>query len=401
MGRLWRGHSKLCKPRGGRRVMLAAGLAVALGGCATTGPKQVTEILWPAPPQTPRIKFEGFLRNEDDLRGLHAERGGTGWLAEALLGRKKPANSFQQPMGVALSHDGARLYVSDYARPGVMVLDFKMRQINPLGGEAVDFKSPFGVAVDAVDNVYVVDSTAKLIRVFNSRGEPIRVITHKSLERPTGIAVDSTRHRIYVADSSNVTSRNQAIRVFDEAGHYLQVFGAPADTEHPSLFPTYLTLDGQGNLYATDTLNAKVEVFAPDGRHVRTIGERGDAFGMFDKPKGVALDSFGNVYVVDSAWSNVQIFNEWGQVLLFFGGRGYVPGLLFNPAGIAIDRDNRIYVADAFNGRVSIYQLINTKAEDSLGVPGQPVSAAGQGASGNSTALPVDTTGSPASGANP
>ena len=110
-----------------------------------------------------------------------------------------------------------------------------------------------------------------------------------------------------------------------------------------------------------------MQEFDPDGRYLKTFGKHGDAFGMFDKPKGVALDTFGNVYVVDAAWSNVQIFNQKGQVLLFFGGRGRFPGLLFNPTGIATDRDNRIYVADAFNARVSIYQLINTRAEDSLG----------------------------------
>jgi DNA-binding beta-propeller fold protein YncE len=76
---------------------------------------------------------------------------------------------------------------------------------------------------------------------------------------------------------------------------------------------------------------------------------------------------------VDSSWSNVQIFNQRGQVLLFFGGRGGLPGLLTNPTGIAIDKNNRIYVADAFNGRIGIYQLINTKAEDSfVTLPPQP-----------------------------
>ncbi len=35
------------------------------------------------------------------------------------------------------------------------------------------------------------------------------------------------------------------------------------------------------------------------------------------------------------------------------------------PTGLAIDGQNRIYVADAFNSRVSVYQLINTAAQDS------------------------------------
>ena len=69
----------------------------------------------------------------------------------------------------------------------------------------------------------------------------------------------------------------------------------------------------------------------------------------------------------------MQIFNQKGQVLLYFAGRGRIPGLLFNPTGIAVDKENRIYVADAFNGRVAIYELINTRAEDSfLAIPSEP-----------------------------
>jgi hypothetical protein len=87
---------------------------------------------------------------------------------------------------------------------------------------------------------------------------------------------------------------------------------------------------------------------------------------MFERPKGVAFDSFGNLYVVDSAWSNVQIFNSRGEVLLYFGARGAIPGMLFNPTAIVIDQRNRIYVADYLNHRVNVYQLVNTRAEDSF-----------------------------------
>jgi DNA-binding beta-propeller fold protein YncE len=212
----------------------------------------------------------------------------------------------------------------------------------------------------------VVDSTPKLIRVFDASGKFLRNITHESLERPTGIAVDSVRRRIYVADSAFRKSDNHMIRIFDMDGNYLKAFGGAGYEEGKFFFPTYLAVDSQGNLYVTDTMNARVQAFDPDGRHLRTIGQRGDAFGMFDKPKGVAVDTYGNVYVVDSAWSNVQIFNQRREVLLFFGGRGRFPGLLFNPTGIAIDKENRIYVADAFNRRIGVYQLINTKADDSF-----------------------------------
>ena len=352
------------RTRHASRLGLQTSILVAFflaGGCATVEKPQVAELLWPAPPLTPRIKFVGVLRNQDDLGG----KGAGELFAEALLG-PKTLNSLQRPMGVAPSRDGKRLYVTDPGIPGVVAFDLAGRGVSLLGGESETFKAPFGVAVDDMDNVYVVDTVTKLIKIFGPAGNFLHNITHDSLERPTGIAIDATRRRIYVADSSRVSSENHVIRIFDMQGSYLRALGGRGDAEGKLYFPTYLALDGGGDLYVTDTMNARVQVFDPEGRHVRTFGRRGDALGMFDKPKGVALDSFGNVYVVDSSWSSVQIFNQRSELLLFFGTRGRMPGLLFNPNGIAIDKDNRIYVADAFNARVGIYQLINTKAEDSL-----------------------------------
>ncbi|MFQ5914323.1 MAG: SMP-30/gluconolactonase/LRE family protein [Nitrospinota bacterium] len=338
----------------------ATALVLLVGGCATERP-QFTELLWPPPPLTSRIKFVGILQSQDDLGRSSGEL-----FVEALVGGKRAPESLQMPMAVAPSRDGKRLYVSDFAKGVVFVFDFEARRLGFLGGPTLGFKRPFGVAVDEADNVYAVDSELKLIRVFDPKGKFLREITHKSLERPTGIAIDPRRRRIYVADSSSRTSENHVIHVFDMDGAHLKAFGGRGREEGKFYFPTYLAVDKSGNIYVADTLNARVQVFDPEGRYVKAFGQRGDSIGMFDKPKGVALDSFGNLYVVDSSWSNVQIFNQRKQILLYFAGWGRIPGLLFNPTGIAIDKENRIYVVDCFNARVAIYQLINTKGEDSF-----------------------------------
>lgn len=348
--------------------------AVIVPGCASlrSSSTPVVALVWPEPPATARIKFIGVLRTKRDL-GRTVEDA----VKESLLGPLQLPEALQQPMGLAVSPDGQRLYVSDYAKPDVLVFDFTARTVKPLWRGALSgFQAPMGLAVDHQERIYVVDSSARNIRVFAPDGTMERVITNEQLERPTGIAVDEVRGRIYVADSSSTKSANHVVRIFDKAGTYLRAIGSQGSEAGQFLFPTYLALDANGNLYVADTLNARVQVFDPDGRHLKTFGERGDAWGMFDKPKGVALDHFGNVYVVDSSWSNVQIFNSQGQVLLFFGGRGAYPGLLSNPTGIAIDRHNRIYVADAFNGRICMYDLVNTTAEDSLSAAGSAPLAA-------------------------
>lgn len=338
-----------------------AGLLVAsLSGCAARK-SEVTELLWPAPPLTPRIKFVGVLRNQEDLGKSTSEL-----FADALLGKRLP-ESLQQPMGVAPTADGKRLYVTDYAKPGVFVFDFESRKMLPFAADDPQgFATPLGIALDSNGDVYIVDSSPRVIRVFDAQGKFLRNITDDSLERPTGIAVDSVRRRLYVADSSKSDSPNHVVRVFDLDGTYIKAFGGQGYEDGKMFFPTYLALDAEGNIYVADTMNARVQAFDPEGNYLKKFGERGDAYGMFDKPKGVAVDTFGNLYVVDSAWSNVQIFNQHGDVLLFFGARGRFPGLLFNPTGLAMDPRNRIYVADAFNKRVTIYQLVNTTAADSF-----------------------------------
>lgn len=344
-----------------RLMRFAIFCSLALAGCAAAEHQRFIERLWPEPPLTPRIKFIGLLRGQRDLSSSGVE-----WFTGSLFGRDE-SSDLRQPMGVAVSPNGTRLYVTDYASRTLFVFDFAMRRSSVLAPAAANFTSPLGVAVDEQERVYVVDALSRRVLVLDSRGRLLRTFTHRSFEHPTGIAVDSSRRRIYVADSASRNSDNHRIRIFDLDGNYLDSLGG-AGREHGKLyFPTYLTLGADAVLYVTDSLNGRIEVFDVTGRYVKTFGRPGDTPGTFDKPKGVALDSFGNVYVVDSGWSNVQIFNQRGETLLFFGERGRGDGSLFNPTGIAVDRDNRIYVADAFNARISMYQLINTRVGDSVG----------------------------------
>ena len=293
-------------------------------------------------------------------------------LVEFIAGKKPPANRIAEPMGLAVSDDGHRLYVSDYAQLAVFVFDFASKKFTKIGKEA-PLARPMGIALDADENLYVAEQEKKGISVFNRQGELLRFITDPSIEKPAGVAIDRQRGRIYLADSAHTKSEAHTVKIFDLSGQLTGRLGKGKGAGAGQFqFPTYVAVDKQGNVYVTDTLNSRVQVFDADGQYLKRFGERGNSWGMFDKPKGVATDTFGNVYVVDSGWSNVQIFNQKGQVLLFFGGRGPIPGMLQNPSPIAIDGNNRIYVGDYLNHRVGVYQLKNTTVDDSaLALPAQ------------------------------
>jgi len=353
---------------------MAAGLLALFAGCATTPPPEEVHLVWPPPPQTTRIKF---LRSVYSDEGFHRELSAKEKVLNFLGGEKPPRNRIVEPIGIAVSDDGDRLYVSDYGQSAVFEFDFAKKAVTRIG-EGGALAQPNGLALDAAQNLYVVETAKKGISVFDPAGKPLRFITDASVDRPTGIAIDRTRGKIFLADTGHSKSKQHLVKVFDLAGKRIGTIGHDKGSgEGQFLFPTYLAIDKAGHLYVTDTLNARVQEFDADGKYLRRFGERGSGWGMFDKPKGIALDSFGNLYVVDSGWSNVQIFNPKGQILLFFGGRGPISGMLRNPTGIAIDKENRIYVGDYINHRVEVYQLVNTTAADSFLSPPEKAAANG------------------------
>jgi len=343
-------------------VLLCVTAVTWLAGCAAPPKADETKLVWPAPPLPTRVAYVRAIYGEKDV----SEDNTTGPdFFDFLSGKKPPENRIAEPMGLAISDDAQRLYVSDFVQMAVYEFDFANKKFNKVNKEK-PLARPAGIALDADENIYVVESDKKGVNVLNRKGEELRFITHASLSRPTGIAIDRKRQRIYVADTAHNQDDQHTVKIFDLQGKLIgQVGKDKGIVPGQFLFPTYVTLDPAGNVYVTDTLNSRIQKFDPDGKFLAKYGERGNGWGMFDKPKGVALDSFGNLYAVDSGWSNVQIFNAKQQILLFFGGRGSIPGLLGSPTSIAIDKNNRVYVGDSLNHRVAIYDLKNTTAEDS------------------------------------
>jgi DNA-binding beta-propeller fold protein YncE len=346
-----------------RATLLAIAAALAVAGCAAApSAPEPPRLVWPPPPAPPRIEFVQSLATGADVG---TGRSAGNWLLDLVGGPRPARDRLAEPMGVAVSDDGARVYVADHAQDTVFVFDLAKGRVRRLGPEPIG--RPLGVAVDGEERVWVVEQARRGVSLFAPDGRRLAFVGHATLERPVGLALDRVRRRLYVADAGTLRSAEHTVKVFDWDGALIGAIGrGKGDGPGQFFFPTYVAVDGNGRVYVSDTLNARVQVFDPDGHHVGTIGERGTAWGMFDTPKGVALDGFGNIYVVDSGWSNVQIFNQRRQVLLFFGGRGPLPGLLKNPTAIAIDRDDRIYVADHLNQRVEVYRLVNTTAEDSF-----------------------------------
>jgi len=122
-----------------------------------------------------------------------------------------------------------------------------------------------------------------------------------------------------------------------DGGHFFQLEG--------------LSVDDEGNVYVTDSGNARVQKFTSDGQFLNTWGVSGTDNGEFKKPTGIATYE-NNVYVVDSEQSRIQVFDSTGKFLQSWGKSGSDQGEFFYPQGISISNDGVVYVADTKNHRI-------------------------------------------------
>jgi len=362
-----------------RRLVLAlGGLAVVASGCAAR--QKAGEVAWPLPPDKPRVKYVRSISVERDLDPSIWRRAGRS------LVTTEESDAILQPTGIALSADEQRLYVACVSRNRVIEVDLTNRTMHRVAEpEGYRPKTPFAVAIDADDTLYVSDSSEGLVWTYDRDGKFVRQIGKRILERPTGIAVDRRRQLLYVVDGARKGSQNHKVEVFSLAGDHVRTIGKRGSGPGELNFPDYVAVAPDGNVYVSDMLNFRVQVFDPEGTLVTMFGSVGQGPGEFDKLKGIAFDGFGNVHAVDGQTGIVQIFNSRHQVLMAYGGRANRIEFTILPTAIAIDSRNNIYVADWGGSRVNQYVLFDTTAEDSVeGAPNTHI-----GGSAPPTAAPI------------
>lgn len=335
------------------KVCLAALLAVALSGCASTvteAPDAKAEnsspVVWPPAPEKSRIAFIQTIRKPADI-GVRK-----GFFARAfdfIVGEK--FEEIVKPYGIAGDSKG-RLIVADSGIKKVHVFDQANAKYFNFGvdGDA-KLKLPLMVAVDNDDNIYVSDPEAARVFIFNATGDFLRSID--DMKKPTGLAYDRTAKVLYVSDTGS-----HEIRVYGGDGQALRKIGMYGADKGEFNAPVDLYVDKSGNVYVNDALNFRIQVFDKTGRFVSAFGRHGDGTGDMGRTKGISMDSDGNIYAVDAIFDTVQIFNGKGEFLLNFGEYGFDKRSLNMPSGIFIDGKNQIFVADAYNSRVQVFEYV-------------------------------------------
>lgn len=339
-------------------------LTLFAGGCAET-PKvfrltntsQGAAKVWPAAPEKPRYGYVGELTGEDNFHIENLETRSTAmklfdWLV-GLTGENPKPIVLQRPQSGAVDEQGS-VFVTDIGRSAVYAFNKPAGQLEiwDMASKSSRFLAPIGIALGARNEILVADAELHSVFRLDHQGNPVGEFGQDILKRPTGLARDAQRGRIYVADT-----HAHDIKVFSDDGKLLKVLGQRGDGAGEFNYPTHLAF-AKDKLYVTDTMNSRIQIFDAEGKMITKFGQLGLYVGNLVRPKGVAVDNESNIYVIESLYDNLLVFDNQGRTLLALGGTGKETGEFYLPSGVWTDRNDQVYIADMFNGRITVLQFL-------------------------------------------
>lgn len=262
------------------------------------------------------------------------------------------------------------------------------------------FTFPASIAIDALGNLYVGDSSLDTVQKISSAstvnllagtssiaGSADGVGAAARFNQPNGLT-SSTSGVLGVSDSANAT-----IRTISTNGTVATVAGSVANrgntdaTGSAATFsqPIGIAQDSSGTYYVADAMNHTIRKVTSAGAVTTLAGSAGNsgsadgtgAAARFNYPTGIAVDNSGNAYVADTTNNLVRKISPAGNVTTIAGLAG-VSGssdgsdsfALFNqPGGLAVDSAGNVYLADT--GNSTIRKITPAHAVTTLaGLPG-------------------------------
>lgn len=188
-----------------------------------------------------------------------------------------------------------------------------------------------------------------------------------SFNVPQGMAVDAQQN-IYVVDVHNHQIRKitpaGAVTTFAGSGQLGSKDGQGIAATFN--YPNDIAIDQSGNLFVSDTGNHKIRKITPSGTVTTFAGSGARKFedgigtnSSFNTPIGLIFDSSHNLYVVDAYNSRIRKITPSAVVTTIAGtgetGSNDGDGInaSFNyPQGFTIDLNDNLYIADSQNNKI-------------------------------------------------
>ena len=249
----------------------------------------------------------------------------------------------------------------------VRVKPFQFRPVSSFGGKGLSvgkFNGPWGVAVNANDEIAVTDESNHRVQIFSSEGNFLRSFGKKGVmvgefDNPQGITFHNNGN-IFVADRYN-----HRIQIFSGEGKFVGSFGGKGNLDSQLHNPMGLSVDSEGNIIVADVGNKLIKIFSPDGKFLTKIGEKGS----FTYPwHCIQYDRY--LIVSDNSVHCIKVFDMNGKFQYKFGKIGDGNGEFFFPGCLLVNKSGQLMVCDSGNNRIQVFEL-NGKFVGKFGTQGK------------------------------
>ena len=305
-----------------------------------------------------------FVADTDNNRVVILDSDGT--VTQTLTTGGVDAGPFQYPSGVAVTPDGATLYVADWYNHCVQVFTWDSTQYvystiigvyDTWGSGNAQFSNPQGVAVGPDGSVYVADTSNRRIQKFDADGGYLTQWgeyggANGQFWDPAGVTVDSEGN-VWVADTGN-----GRIQKFNADGDFLMTFGQGGSGPYRFSYPDDVAVAGDGTILVADTGNHCIKLYRPASFYedppalLTAWGTSGTGNGDLYYPISIAIDAAGSVFVGNANNHRVQKFGGGGTFITTWGSMGSGDDQVDAPVDIALDSGGSVYVADSGNHRI-------------------------------------------------
>ncbi|XP_022807091.1 E3 ubiquitin-protein ligase TRIM71-like [Stylophora pistillata] len=257
----------------------------------------------------------------------------------------------------------------EHVRGSQFIVPIKPFQFRPAlsfgrrGSSLEKFRWPWGIAVNAGDEIAVTDQEKHVVQFFNSEGKFLRSFGKmgakaEELNHPRGIALHNNGN-IFVADSYN-----HRIQTFSGEGKYVGSFGTEGKPNTRLNNPLGLSVDSDGNIIVADAGAKLVKIFSPDGTFLMKIGEQGS----FTFP--IHCIQYGRYLIVsDKGDQCIKVFDRNGNFQYKFGKQGEGDGEFNSPRSLSVNKSGQLMVCDECNHRIQVFEL-NGKFVGKFGTQG-------------------------------
>jgi sugar lactone lactonase YvrE len=258
-----------------------------------------------------------------------------------------PFFGLRGPRGICLDEKG-RLWVANFGDSEIRIFDLSGGYFGGWGNRGTlktQFRDPSGVAVKG-DDVYIADTWNGRVVQFSSTGK-WKAQAPGDFYGPRGIAV-APDGKVWVVDTGN-----QRLVVLDRDLTNPRRFGKKGSGAEEFSSPVGIAIDSEGNAYIADADNRRIAVVDPQGRFKARWKVSG--WGPNTEPY-VAVDGDGTVYATDSVAREVFAWNKHGEVRRWTeddAGKKFA-----RPTGIALDSKARVlYVVNTDPGTIVTLKL--------------------------------------------